>query len=354
MLARRHRRVRADREQAGQGDRPDARLVAAVDANLARAEQLAKAHPGCVGVGRLAGGRRRGADVDVVVVATTNDQLAPVTLAAVKAGKHVLVEKPAARNAAELEPVAAAARRGVRRARRRRQGRLQPPLPPRPAQGPRDRRRRRPRPAHVPPRPLRPRRPARAWRPSGAATRPIAGGGEMLDQGVHLVDLARWFLGDFPHVTGHVGTLLLGLEGRGQRLRRPPHRRRTRWRSSTPAAPSGRTCSRWRSTAATASSRSTASAAATASSGSRSTRCSRKWARRRRRSGSSRARTGRGTPSGPTSPRASRSGSSRWANLDDALATLVVIRRAVPAVGDGSLSRSHVALRCAPTGRSQP
>jgi len=34
----------------------------------------------------------------------------------------------------------------------------------------------------------------------------ISGGGEMLDQGVHLVDLARWFLGEFTHVSGHVGT----------------------------------------------------------------------------------------------------------------------------------------------------
>ena len=34
----------------------------------------------------------------------------------------------------------------------------------------------------------------------------ISGGGEMLDQGVHLVDLARWFLGDFADVAGHVGT----------------------------------------------------------------------------------------------------------------------------------------------------
>jgi predicted dehydrogenase len=33
-----------------------------------------------------------------------------------------------------------------------------------------------------------------------------SGGGEMLDQGVHLVDLARWFLGDFPHVSGYAGT----------------------------------------------------------------------------------------------------------------------------------------------------
>ena len=28
----------------------------------------------------------------------------------------------------------------------------------------------------------------------------------MLDQGVHLIDLARWFAGDFVEVTGHVAT----------------------------------------------------------------------------------------------------------------------------------------------------
>ena len=46
-----------------------------------------------------------------MVVATTHDWLAPIALAAVESGKHVLVEKPAARSAAELEPVIAAARR---------------------------------------------------------------------------------------------------------------------------------------------------------------------------------------------------------------------------------------------------
>ena len=49
------------------------------------------------------------AGVDAVVVATPHDLLAEVTLAAVEAGKHVLVEKPAARTPAELEPVIAAA-----------------------------------------------------------------------------------------------------------------------------------------------------------------------------------------------------------------------------------------------------
>jgi predicted dehydrogenase len=34
----------------------------------------------------------------------------------------------------------------------------------------------------------------------------VSGGGEMLDQGVHLIDLARWFLGDFSEVVGRVDT----------------------------------------------------------------------------------------------------------------------------------------------------
>ena len=49
--------------------------------------------------------------VDVVIIATLHDSLAEITLAAVQAGKHVLVEKPAARNTAELDPVIAAAAR---------------------------------------------------------------------------------------------------------------------------------------------------------------------------------------------------------------------------------------------------
>ena len=38
-----------------------------------------------------------------MIVATTNDALAPIALAAVEAGKHVLVEKPAARTVAEID-----------------------------------------------------------------------------------------------------------------------------------------------------------------------------------------------------------------------------------------------------------
>src|SRR4051794_6074223 len=89
------------------------RLVAVADVSEPRAQQLARQYPGCEALTDWNAIVGRG-DVDVVVVATTNNMLAPVTLAAVRAGKHVLVEKPAARNADELEPVAAAARQAFR------------------------------------------------------------------------------------------------------------------------------------------------------------------------------------------------------------------------------------------------
>lgn len=44
-------------------------------------------------------------DADVVLIATTHDLLAPIALAAVKAGKHVFIEKPGARRPGELIPV---------------------------------------------------------------------------------------------------------------------------------------------------------------------------------------------------------------------------------------------------------
>jgi predicted dehydrogenase len=181
-----------------------ATLVAAVDSNLGRAKQLASQHPGCAAADdwRQVVGRE---DVDVVIVATTNDQLAPVTLAAVTAGKHVLVEKPAARNAAELAPVAAEARRAFDRTGvvvkvgfnhrfhpallKAREivdsGALGPLMFLRGRYGHGGRLGM-----------------EKEWRGDPA----IAGGGEMLDQGVHLVDLSRWFLGDFADVSGHVGT----------------------------------------------------------------------------------------------------------------------------------------------------
>lgn len=175
-------------------------LVAAVDTNVSRAKQLAGQYPGCeAGDDWRAAVQRK--DVDLVIVATTNDMLAPATLAAVQAGKHVLVEKPAARSAAEIEPVVAAAKKAGVVAKVGFNHRFHPAL-------------------------LKAREIVdtgvlgplmfiraryghggrlgmeKEWRGDPK----IAGGGEMLDQGVHLIDLSRWFLGDFSEVIGRVAT----------------------------------------------------------------------------------------------------------------------------------------------------
>ena len=42
----------------------------------------------------------------------------------------------------------------------------------------------------------------REWR----ADPTLSGGGELIDQGVHLIDLAGWFLGDFARIEGHAST----------------------------------------------------------------------------------------------------------------------------------------------------
>src|SRR5215217_568166 len=81
------------------------RLTAVADKDGARTQRLAGEH-NCAVEHDWQGLVARD-DVDAVVVATTNDMLAPVTAGALRHGKHVLVEKPAARNAAEVEPVAA-------------------------------------------------------------------------------------------------------------------------------------------------------------------------------------------------------------------------------------------------------
>src|ERR1019366_1646906 len=86
----------------------EGRLIACADINLAKASALA----GSSGAKVFSDWRGLLAlpEVDIVVIATLHDSLADITLAAIEAGKHVLVEKPAARNPAELEPVMAAAK----------------------------------------------------------------------------------------------------------------------------------------------------------------------------------------------------------------------------------------------------
>jgi len=42
----------------------------------------------------------------------------------------------------------------------------------------------------------------REWRADPA----LSGGGELIDQGVHLIDLAGWYFGDFTQIDGHATT----------------------------------------------------------------------------------------------------------------------------------------------------
>jgi predicted dehydrogenase len=136
-----------------------------------------------------------------VIVATRHHNLAEITRAAIDLGKHVFVEKPAARKASELQPLMLAAiQRGVKvrvgfnhryhrafrkarelfengelgelmfiRARYGHGGRI-------------------------------------GYESEWRANPELSGGGELIDQGIHLIDLSRWFLGEFQDVQGFAHT----------------------------------------------------------------------------------------------------------------------------------------------------
>ncbi len=175
-------------------------LLYTCDLDAARAADLARSAPGCTAVTDfniiLADPR-----VTAVIVCTLNASLAPITLAAVRAGKHVLVEKPGALNAAQLRTIRDAATVSGVRVRLGYNHRFHPAL-----------------------------QKARELIDTGAlgqlmflraryghggrkgydrewrADPTLSGGGELIDQGVHLIDLAGWFLGEFPTVEGHATT----------------------------------------------------------------------------------------------------------------------------------------------------
>jgi len=179
---------------------PDHTVVALADPVAARAQALAAQARGAAVLTDWRAAVER-ADVDAVIVSTSNDALATVTAAAVDAGKHVLVEKPAARNPDELVAIIPAAeKRGVcvhvgfnhryhpafQQARKLlASGTLGPLMFIRARYGHGGR---------------------IGYDKEWRAKPEVSGGGELLDQGVHLIDLSRWFLGDFTEVQGHIAT----------------------------------------------------------------------------------------------------------------------------------------------------
>jgi predicted dehydrogenase len=136
-----------------------------------------------------------------VIISVTNAALAPLTAACIRAGKHVLVEKPVGISLAEVDELCQLAdahrvlvRAGynhryhpaIQKARQLFESGVLGELMfirARYGHGGRvgyD----------------------REWRADPA----LSGGGELIDQGVHLVDLASWFLGPWECVDGHVAT----------------------------------------------------------------------------------------------------------------------------------------------------
>jgi len=139
--------------------------------------------------------------VDAVIVATLNNSLAPIALRAIAAGKHVLIEKPAAISVAEIDDLQALAAEKSVRVRVGYNHRFHPALlqarelVDAGAVGPlmflRGRYGHGGRIGYD-----------REWR----ADPKLSGGGELIDQGVHLIDLAGWFLGAFDRAEGHLAT----------------------------------------------------------------------------------------------------------------------------------------------------
>lgn len=89
---------------------PAARLVAVCDVNPQRALEAAQRH----GIPRTYTDYEAmisDGGLDALVVCTSNDHHVPASLAAVRAGLHVLCEKPLALNAAEAQELASAAER---------------------------------------------------------------------------------------------------------------------------------------------------------------------------------------------------------------------------------------------------
>lgn len=170
------------------------------DLNLERARKLASQSPCCRAtedISEVIASR----DVDVVMVATVNSDLAGISMQAAAAGKHVLVEKPAGVSVGEMEALEAAAKATGAQIRVGYNHRYHPAclkaleifqsgalgaimfLRGRYGQGGRI-----------------------GYEKEWRANPSLSGGGELIDQGVHLIDLAGIFLGPFTKIEGHVAT----------------------------------------------------------------------------------------------------------------------------------------------------
>lgn len=183
----------------------DAKVVAVADTDINKAKSLSS-QLGC-GYHNDWKNIISNKEIDAIIVSTTNNHLAKISFESVLSGKHVFCEKPLGTNVEE-------ARKAVEEAKRRnlvfKTGftlRFHPGM-----QEVRD----------IIDKELIGRilfmrcrygitgRPGyeNEWR----AFPEISGGGELIDQGIHVIDLFRWFLGDFTKVCGSVSTMFWNMK----------------------------------------------------------------------------------------------------------------------------------------------
>lgn len=148
--------------------------------------------------------------INIVMISTTHNKLAEIAIDAIKNKKHVLLEKPAGRNPNEIKKIVEAYE-SMNKKFKIKVGfnhRFHPGI--------------------IKAKELIEKNPSLAnimfirgryghggrigydkeWR----SKKEISGGGEMLDQGSHLIDLSRYFLGDFEEVKSFSGTYFWDME----------------------------------------------------------------------------------------------------------------------------------------------
>ena len=178
---------------------PGTRLVMVASASLDAAQRLADSM-GCEAIDRWEEVIER-SDIDVVVVCTPPNLHATMSIAAMNRGKHVLCEKPLARTLKEAEDILAAAKANGVTLKCGFNHRHHPGI-----------------------------KKAKEWIDAGIigklnfircrygicgrlgyekewrADPKIVSGGQLMEQGIHAIDLFRWFLGEFSEVTGFTST----------------------------------------------------------------------------------------------------------------------------------------------------
>ncbi|HKM53846.1 MAG TPA: Gfo/Idh/MocA family oxidoreductase [Isosphaeraceae bacterium] len=179
---------------------PRGSVVVACDLDQTRAQRLAAQSPGCRATDSVAEALAD-PQVDAVLIATVNCALASLACQAAEAGKHVLIEKPGAISVKEIDTLEAVARKKsvlvrvgynhryhpacLKAIEIFRSGALGPMMFIRARYGQGGR---------------------VGYEKEWRADPKLSGGGELIDQGVHLIDLAGIFLGEFTRVEGHAAT----------------------------------------------------------------------------------------------------------------------------------------------------